>query len=381
MIAMGRGANNAARRRVGELLGEAGIEIDGERPWDLRVHREDFFTRVLAEGSLGFGDSYVEGWWDCGAIDQMMDRIWRSRLPHRVKVWRDLPRLLQAKWLNLQRGRRAFHVGNHHYDLGNGLYGAMLDARMIYSCGYWARAETLEEAQEAKLELIFRKLGLAPGMRVLDIGCGWGGAARLAAERHGVEVVGITVSRQQADLARETCRGLPVEIRLCDYREMRDRFDRIYSVGMFEHVGHRNYRTYFDVVRRCLAEGGLALLHTIGSLESTTRTDPWIARRIFPNSMLPSAQQIAAAAEGRLVMEDWHNFGADYDRTLMSWHARIEAAWGKLDPQKYDEGFRRMWRFYLLSCAGGFRAREMQLWQIVFSKDGVPGGYRVEGVR
>jgi DNA-binding CsgD family transcriptional regulator len=166
---MNRGANNAARRRVGEWLGEAGIRIDGECPWDLRVHREDFFTRVLAEGSLGFGDSYVEGWWDCEAIDQMVERIWRARLPRRVRVWRDLPRILRSKWFNLQRGRRAFHVGHHHYDIGNGLYGAMLDARMIYSCGYWARAETLEEAQEAKLELIFRKLQLAPGMRVLDI--------------------------------------------------------------------------------------------------------------------------------------------------------------------------------------------------------------------
>jgi cyclopropane-fatty-acyl-phospholipid synthase len=378
---MNHGATGVARRRVELLLGEAGIRINGEHPWDLQVHRGDFFSRVMAEGSLGLGESYVEGWWDCGAIDQMVERVWRARLPQRVKVWRDLPLVLQAKFFNLQRGRRAFHVGNHHYDIGNDLYRAMLDPRMIYSCGYWARAETLEEAQEAKLELIFRKLGLAPGMRVLDIGCGWGGAARLAAERHGVEVVGVTVSKEQAELAREDCRGWPVEIRLCDYREVREKFDRIYSIGMFEHVGHRNFRSYFDMVRRCLTDDGLFLLHTIGALETTVRSDPWITKHIFPNSVLPSARQITAAVEGRFVMEDWHNFGADYDRTLLAWHANIEGAWDRLDAAKYDERFRRMWRYYLLGCAGGFRAREMQLWQIVFSAEGVRGGYRVKGMR
>jgi cyclopropane-fatty-acyl-phospholipid synthase len=375
------GAANAARHRVGELLGEAGIRIDGKEPWDIAVHRAEFFPRVMAEGSLGFGDSYVEGWWDCASIDRLVERLWRARLPERVRVWRDLPRVLQAKWFNLQRGRRAFRVGDHHYDIGNDLYRAMLDPRMIYSCGYWERADDLAAAQEAKLELVCRKLQLQPGMRVLDIGCGWGGAARYAAERHGVQVTGVTVSREQAELAREMCDGLPVEIRLCDYRDVREKFDRIFSIGMFEHAGHRNYRTYFDVVRRCLGDDGIFLLHTIGSLETTTRTDPWIARRIFPNSMLPSARQIAAAAEGRLVMEDWHNFGADYDRTLLAWHANIEDSWEALDPARYDEPFRRMWRYYLLSCAGGFRARELQLWQIVFSKDGTAGGYRVPGIR
>jgi cyclopropane-fatty-acyl-phospholipid synthase len=378
---MSRGATAVARRRVEGLLGRAGIRTDGRHPWDLQVHREDFFPRVLAEGSLGFGDAYVEGWWDCAALDELLCRLWRARLPQHLTVWRDLPRILQAKFVNLQRGRRAFRVGRHHYDIGNDLYRAMLDPRMIYSCGYWARADDLAAAQEAKLGLVCRKLQLAPGMRVLDIGCGWGGAARYAAERCGVEVVGVTVSRAQADLAREACRGLPVDIRLVDYREVRGTFDRIFSIGMFEHVGHRNYRTYFDVVRRCLADGGLFLLQTIGSLRSTTRTDPWIARRIFPNSMLPSARHITAASEGRLVMEDWHNFGADYDRTLMAWQANIESAWERLPSEPYDAAFRRMWRYYLLGCAGGFRARELQLWQVVFSKDGCPGGYRAEGMR
>ncbi len=342
----------------------------------MQVHREEFFPRVLAEGSLGFGDSYMEGWWDCGASDQMMERVWRADLPGQVKVWRDWPAIWRAKLCNLQTTRRAFHVGEHHYDIGNDLYRRMLDRRMIYSCAYWAEAQTLEEAQVAKLDLIFRKLQLQPGQRVLDIGCGWGGAARHAAEAYGVEVVGVTVSREQAEWAREACRGWPVEIRLCDYRDVNDSFDRIYSIGMFEHVGEHNYRGYFDLVRRCLSGDGLFLLQTIGNLESRSHVDPWISRRIFPNSSLPSVRQIAEACEGLLVMEDWHNFGADYDRTLMCWYENIEAAWGDLDTQKYDEKFRRMWRYYLLGCAGGFRARELQLWQVVFSASGVAGGYR-----
>ena len=378
---MNRLATDAARNRVAELLGRADILVNGSRPWDLQVNRESFFSRVVAEGSLGFGDSYVEGWWDCEAIDQMIEKVWRAGLPDQIRVWRDLPLVLRARFFNLQRGNRAFQVGSHHYDKGNDFYGRMLDSRMIYSCGYWAEAETLDQAQEDKLELICRKLQLEPGMRVLDIGCGWGGAARFAAERYGVKVTGLTVSKEQAAFARDLNRGLPVEIRLSDYGELREKFDRIFSIGMFEHVGYRSYEKYFEVVRRCLSRDGIFLLHTIGSLVTSTTTDPWIEQRIFPNSLLPSARQIVTAAEGQMVMEDWHNFGADYDQTLTCWHRNIEEAWDDLDPGRYDEKFRRMWRYYLLGCAGGFRAREMQLWQMVFSAEGISGGYRARGIR
>jgi cyclopropane-fatty-acyl-phospholipid synthase len=371
----------SARRWIENLLEQADVRINGDRPWDLRVHLDDFFTRVSAEGSLGFGDSYVEGWWDCPALDEMMARVWKADLPAHVCVWRDWPGLVQARFLNLQRGRRSFEVGQHHYDIGNELYSGMLDPRMIYSCGYWAEADDLDKAQEAKLDLVCRKLELRPGMSVLDIGCGWGGAAKFAAEHYGVRVVGVTVSTDQASWARENITGLPVEIRLCDYREIKEKFDRIFSIGMFEHVGHRNYGGYFDVVRECLADDGLFLLHTIGSLHTTSRPDAWISRRIFPNSMLPSATHITKAAEGRLVMEDWHNFSADYDRTLMCWQRNIEDRWHELDAEKYNNAFRRLWRYYLLGCAGAFRSRKLQLWQIVFSRDGVPGGYRPPRIR
>jgi cyclopropane-fatty-acyl-phospholipid synthase len=267
-------------------------------------------------------------------------------------------------------------VGEKHYDIGNDLYEKMLDSRMIYSCGYWKDAQNLDEAQENKLELTCRKLKLAAGQKVLDIGCGWGGTARYMAEHYGVEVVGATISQAQAELARTRCAGLPVEILLMDYRDLKGRFDKIVSIGMFEHVGPKNYRTYFSKVSELLKEDGLFLLHTIGSNTSAISTDPWIERYIFPNGVIPSAQQISAAFEGCFVMEDWHNFGSYYDQTLMAWRENFDRAWPELK-QSYDERFRRMWDYYLASCAASFRARDNQLWQIVLSKKGLAGGWDI----
>ncbi|HHQ14970.1 MAG TPA: cyclopropane fatty acyl phospholipid synthase, partial [Chromatiales bacterium] len=266
------------------------------------------------------------------------------------------------------------------YDIGNDLYEQMLDPWMNYSCGYWLQADTLEQAQQHKMELICRKLELEPGMKLLDIGCGWGGMARYAAEHYGVHVVGVTISGQQQQWAEERVRGLPVEIRCQDYREVDEIFDRIVSIGMFEHVGYKNYREYFRKCHAMLRKDGLMLLHTIGSNRTSLTIDPWLHRYIFPNGILPSIAQIGRAIESSFVMEDWHNFGVDYDRTLMAWHERIERAWERLDPQRYDERFRRMWRFYLLACAGAFRSRHTQLWQVVLSKGGRPGGYRRPGL-
>jgi cyclopropane-fatty-acyl-phospholipid synthase len=363
------------RRYLAELLAYADVGLDGARPWDLVIHDERMAARVLAQGSIGAGESYMDGWWDCAQLDEMFARVFRARLDRQLRSWRSVANVVLATLRNPQSQRRAFAVGQRHYDIGNDLYERMLDRRMIYSCGYWRAAENLDAAQEAKLDLVCRKLGLKPGMRVLDIGCGWGGAAQYAAERYGVNVVGITVSREQAALARERCRGLPVEILLEDYRALTGRFDRIFSIGMFEHVGWRNYRTYLDKVHALLEPDGLFLLHTIGSLVSLLTTDAWIEKYIFPNSMLPSMAQIARAAEPNWVTEDVHNFGVDYDRTLMSWLANFDAHWSEI-ADEYSERFHRMWRFYLSASAGGFRARKMQLWQIVMSPRGVAGGYR-----
>jgi len=368
--------DTSGKQTLEGFLALADVRINGDRPWDIHVENPGFYGRILAGGSLALGESYMDGWWECEALDQFFDKILHARLDEKA---RKTPRLLLAslsnKLINPQRRSRAFDIGRRHYDIGNDLFSIMLDKGMNYSCGYWERAAALDEAQEEKLALICRKMGLEPGMRVLDIGCGWGGFARYAAVTYGVDVVGITVSREQANLARERCQGLSVRIELIDYRDLKETFDRIVSVGMFEHVGVKNYRTYMKIIHRCLSSGGLFLLHTIGSNTSVRDTDPWISKYIFPNSMLPSAKQITDASEGLFVLEDWHSFGHFYDQTLMAWYRNVTERWEQVK-EAYDRRFYRMWTYYLLSCAGSFRARRNQLWQIVFSKNGIRGGWR-----
>lgn len=366
-------------RRATRLLASADIEVDGNRPWDMRVHHPDTFDFILARGSLGLGESYMDGWWDCDRLDECIFRILRMHLDEQVGRAGWLWASVRARLTNLQSPLRAWQVGEMHYDLGNDLYRAMLDPSMAYSCGYWAAAQTLAQAQEAKLDLICQKLQLRPDMTLLDIGCGWGSLMFHAARHYGVRCVGLTVSKEQVKLGTEKAGNLPIRFELADYRQFnpdgRQRFDRIASVGMFEHVGHKNYLTFFDMARRSLSDDGLFLLHTIGKNHAGAGIDPWIEKYIFPNGELPSAAEIAYYSEEAFVMEDWHNFGEDYDKTLMAWHERFEAAWPHLKTH-YDERFRRMWRYYLLSCAGAFRARDNQLWQVVLSPHGRQAGYR-----
>lgn len=369
-----------------DMLAKADVELGGTRPQDITVHDERLFGRVMRYGSLGLGESYMDGWWDALALDEFFHKVLSARLQETIALnFASAVAIVKAFFLNLQTGARAFRVGEVHYDLGNDLYEAMLDKRMVYTCGYWSspstssghRAKTLGEAQEAKLDLVCRKIGLKKGDRILDIGCGWGSFAKFAAEKYGASVVGITISKEQALLAQERCKGLPVEIRVQDYRDVNEKFDHIISLGMFEHVGVKNYRTYFEMVNRCLKEGGLFLLHTIGGNVSRLTSDPWIGKYIFPGGMIPSVAQIGEAIEGLFVMEDWHNFGTDYDKTLMAWFKNFDAAWSSSETlrEKYGDRFYRMWKYYLLSCAGAFRAREVQLWQIILSPRGVEGGY------
>lgn len=383
------GGRDAAREWFTRLLARADIHVGGDRPWDMRLLHDDVPERVLGQGTVGLGESYMDGHWVADRLDQFFDKLVRANMAlgpeapvaaTRPPVWH----LLKARFLNRQNRQRAWQVGQQHYDLGNDFYRAMLDARMTYTCGYWSGgATTLDEAQEAKLELVCRKLGLQRGMRVLDVGCGWGSFMRYAAERHGVQCVGLTVSAEQVALGRELCGGLPVAFHLMDYRDLADkldtelggRFDRVVSLGMFEHVGHKNYATFIRLARSALAPDGLFLLHTIGRNETGHGTDPWIDKYIFPNGELPTIARIGRACEERFVVEDLHNFGADYDRTLMSWHANVESAWPRF-AEALGERFHRMWSYYLLSCAGAFRARDIQLWQWVLSPLGVRGGYR-----
>ncbi|MDF1613142.1 cyclopropane fatty acyl phospholipid synthase [Melioribacteraceae bacterium 09-Me] len=360
-----------------QLLSLAGIEINGSNPWDIQVHDERFYKRAVTEVELGLGESYMDNWWDVEKLDEMIFRIMRADLQNKVK--RNLKIALQLAGfylINMQARQRAFIIGERHYDLGNDLFQNMLDKRMNYSCAYWRDAKTLDVAQENKLELICKKLYLKPGTRVLDIGCGWGAFGKYAAEKYGVEVVGVTVSKEQVALGKELCKGLPVEFRLQDYRDVNEKFDRIVSVGMIEHVGYKNYREYFQLAERNLKDDGLFLLHTIGEVRSTIATDAWTHKYIFPNGMLPSIAQLAKAVENLFIIEDLHNFGADYDKTLMAWYDNFQNSWEKLK-NKYSERFYRMWKYFLLSSAGAFRARNKnQLWQIVLSKKGVLGGYQ-----
>ncbi|ANI29381.1 cyclopropane fatty acyl phospholipid synthase [Yersinia entomophaga] len=364
-------------RIVNEMLSQADIEINGSRPFDIQVHNPDFFKRALQQGSLGLGESYMDGWWDCERLDIFFQRVLRAGLEKKLpRHFKDTLRVATARLTNLQSKKRAWIVGKEHYDLGNDLFSRMLDSHMQYSCGYWKDAANLEQAQEHKLRMICEKLRLKPGMKLLDIGCGWGGLSAFAARHYGVSVQGVTISAEQQKLAQERCAGLDVTILLQDYRDLHQQFDRIVSVGMFEHVGPKNYPTYFEVVERNLKPDGLFLLHTIGANRSNLSVDPWIDRYIFPNGCLPSIRQIADASESRLIMEDWHNFGADYDRTLMAWYEKFRAAWPVLS-EKYSERFERMFSYYLNACAGAFRVRDIQLWQVLFSPRGVDGGLRV----
>jgi cyclopropane-fatty-acyl-phospholipid synthase len=349
-----------------EILCIADVKIDGDRSWDIAVHNENFYRRVLRQGSLGLGESYMDGWWDCGELDQLVLKILAADLRRKIPFhWMLFPNP-KVSLFNPQRKTRAARNASRHYDLGNDLYQIMLDKRMVYSCANWACASNLDEAQEAKLNFVCQKLRIEPGMKVLDIGCGWGSFAKYAAEKHGAEVVGITVSEQQVRLGKQMCAGLPIEIHFQDYRSVSGQFDRIVSLGMFEHVGHQNYRTYMEVVHRCLKTGGLFFLGSIGTNQSAHFQDAWVERYIFPGGMLPSIKLIGAAIEGLFVMEEWQNWGNYYDQTLMAWFKNFQENWERIRSQ-YDERFYRMWKYYLLSYAASFRARNIQAWQVVLS--------------
>jgi cyclopropane-fatty-acyl-phospholipid synthase len=359
---------------VRELFAHADIEFGGTRPWDITVHDPRFYERVLRDASIGFGEAYMEDWWDAPALDQTIDKLCRGRLKERIRgSWRLKALTVKAMVLNLQAKARAGASIEAHYDIGNDLYTRMLDERMVYTCAYWKDAKTLTEAQEAKLDLVCRKVGLEPGMRVLDLGCGWGGFASWAAEKYGCSVLGVTLSKDQVALGNELWgpkgKKLDVELRLCDYRNVAGKFDRVVSIGMMEHVGPKNHREMMQVIERCLADDGVSLVHTIANNVSLRHGTPWVEKYIFPNAVAPSLEQIGRASGGILVMEDLHNIGEDYDPTLMAWWENFDRTYSEIQ-HRYDRRFYRMWKFYLQAAAGASRSRDGQLYQMVFTKVG-----------
>jgi cyclopropane-fatty-acyl-phospholipid synthase len=359
---------------IRDLLAKADIAIDGTRPWDLQVRNPQSYARILRDGAIGFGEAYMAGWLDCERFDQFAERAFRAELSTQISVRTALLQALKVRLKPLGSRARSFEIGEVHYDTGNDLFEVMLDPYLVYSCGYWLRANDLVQAQRDKLELICRKLQLEPGQRVLDIGSGFGSFARYAAEHHGVSVVGLSVSRQQIELATEICKGLPVEFRYLDYRDADEKFDRIVSIGMVEHVGRRYYRDFFAACRRCLKPSGILLLHTVG-VQHEEPTNAWFDKYIMPGVEFPTLRNIAESGAD-LVIEDFQKWeGAHYDRTLMSWFDRFDSGWETLQ-QKYGDMFYRIWKLYLQGCAAAFRVDRMCVWQFVFSNGGLPGGYR-----
>ncbi len=331
-------------------------------------------------GLYGLGEAYMNGEVHLDRLDELLEEIIvrTDILPAKYSP-RVLWHLLRELWLNPQRGKGIFEVAQRHYDLGNDLFSAMLDSSMSYTCGIWRGARNLEEAQNTKLDLICRKLELKPGMKVLDIGCGWGNFAAYASARYGVSVVGLTVSKEQAVLARERCEGLPVEILLQGYEGFSGQFDRIVSIEMIEAVGKKNLSRFFSMIDRCLVKDGRFLLQAISG-ETFTRSSHraldqfviWLLRYIFPNGYLPTLKEITQPAQGAFVIEHMENFGLDYEKTLAAWQSNFERSWGSLAP-RYGDRFRLMWRYYLCGCRALFRRRMVHLYQVVYRKSEIIG--------
>ncbi|MEN9413597.1 MAG: Cfa2: cyclopropane-fatty-acyl-phospholipid synthase [Candidatus Parcubacteria bacterium] len=371
---------HAAERELGGILAVAGITLNGPHSWDPQIRDSRVFRRVLLHGSLGAGESYMDGWWEVRDLVGMFDRLMRSgQIDKFSQLWQVFWRW-RKRLMNLQSIARARIVAEQHYDLSNEFYRLWLDPTMAYTCGYWQHGvKNLHASQIAKYDLLCRKLGLKPGMRVLDIGCGWGGLARYMAKQHGVHVTGVTISKEQLAFAQEYCRGTSVSFLFSDYRLLSGQYDRIVSVGMLEHVGSKNYRPYMQAVSRLLKPGGLFVLHHIASPSEHSVVDPFFDWYIFPNSELPSRACLQRASEDVLVELDFHEFDfRDYALTLRAWYDQFVAAWPRIEmlgPQ-FDKRFYRMWEFYLLSMESAFANGRNRLWQHVYCHEGSASGFR-----
>lgn len=335
--------------------------------------------RLAADGAIGFGESYMDGDWDSSDLAQLIEVLARRPVMRGFAARRLWHRLDHLKRANTRDGSRRNIAA--HYDLGNDFFRLWLDPSMTYSSALFADpGETLEAAQERKYRNLAAMLGLRSGMRVLEIGCGWGGFAEIAARDHGCQVLCLTLSQEQHDYARAriAAAGLSdrVEIRLQDYRDVTGRFDRIASIEMVEAVGEDNWPTYFGVLRDRLAPGGSAGVQVITIADDRyaryRRRPDFIQRHIFPGGMLPSPGAFAAAAGAAgLAIDAEQRFGASYARTLGDWHRAFDQAWPQIAAQGFDERFRRMWKFYLGYCEGGFRAGAVDVAQYVLSPNGL----------
>jgi cyclopropane-fatty-acyl-phospholipid synthase len=369
------------KKIVTDLFASAGITVDGTEPWDIQVKDDRVYKRILTEADIGIGESYMDSWWECDRIDTFIEKLLRADLEKIIKNNKRILRdLILTNLFNLQSKKRSKTVGEVHYDVGNDLYEKMLGKTMSYTCAYWDGLKddpkNLDKAQIQKLDLICRKMELKKGMRILDLGCGWANFSEYAARKYGVSVVGITISKEQVKLGRERCKGLPVDIRLQDYRDLKDeeKFDRVISIGIAEHIGRQNLKGFMKVAYENLKDDGLFMIHTIGWKETRTLSGGanggWLGKYIFPGGDVPSVEQLTVAANGIFQLEDWHNFGTDYAKTLRAWDHNFVKSWDSIKSD-YDERFYRMWRFYLMLCAGLFDSHSGRLWHVVLSKNRV----------
>lgn len=375
----------SAESFVRKILDESDIEVNGPSPCDIQIHDTRFYNRLMSEGSLGLGESYMDGWWEVKDLEEFLYRIlvWRhkrfnSPMLRWARMWFDVKRFL----FNLQTPLRSKEVIDVHYDLPPDLYQDMLGETMAYSCAYWKDANSLDQAQRNKLDLICRKLELQPSDRVLDLGCGFGSFSRFAAENYGCSIVAVTLSANQAAYAREFCKDFPVDIHVTDYRNVDQysdgrKFNKVASIAMFEAIGRKNFRSHMEIIDKVLPESGIWLLHTIG--DNICSSDPWLEKYIFPNGELPTVGQISKSVLGLFDMEDFHNFGLDYQRTLAEWEVNFRKRWEGIRERNvklYTERFFRMWIYYLNCCQAAFRSRNMLLWQLVMSKAYFSQGYQ-----
>jgi len=411
--------NSVFAPTIKRIFSSFGVDINGDKPSDMKFNTNKMWYRMvkyhIGIDRLAVGEGYMDGLWDCDDLQTFFEKVFLESHyafnKHSMRVSK-LVHSLPLLAFNLQSKSRCKKDISSHYDIGNDLFKLMLDRSMNYSCGYWTKnaflnptigenelqvktntlCETLDEAQLNKMLLIARKLNLSPGMTILDIGCGWGYLAKFLAINFDVHVLGITISKEQIKYATTTdleqheldflrIPGLKSEgtgtfkFELRDYRDTKETFDRIVSVGMLEHVGKKNYDEYFKICHRNLKDDGLALIHTIGVCHDfVPQVEPWCNKYIFPGGMTPYQHQIVKATFGRFVIEDWHNMGYNYYRTLNVWHKNFLKSWPQLEG-KYDQRFKRMWEFFLCSSAALFKTRRLNLWQIVLSKDGFQGGY------
>lgn len=365
-----------SRKVVSDLFARAGVAFDGRNAWDIKVHNDRLFSRILSHGSLGLGEAYMDGDWDCVALDELFERVIRARLGEQLGLTLPVALMVASERLqNRQSVARAGKCADVYYNLPAEVFEATFDTRVAGSCGYWKAAATLDDAQDAKLDLICRKIGLRKGESVLDIGCGWGSFVGFAAERYGAVCHGVTVSKVQVEYIKSRYAGAPIYPMLDDYRNYRGpKVDHVVSVEMFEQVGARNHRTYFERVRSYMKDDGLFLLHTNWENERYPVIEPWQDKYFFPNADLPTIGEIATAVEGLFVIEDVHNLGVDYDKTLMAWNAKFQSNRAEIE-RKYGTRFCKMWEYFLLETAGAFRCRHIGVGQIVLSPKGVRGGY------